>query len=242
MRLHTLPLALLLSAAPPLLAQGGDERALVALRATHIGSLTPLITPAMISRRLNGVQLGIRYGLRDEAGIQRHTVAASGIFGAGMASSLALTAGATHCDGCGTAGIVIGLGGDMRIVERGEFLGAGSTLTVAVSGEMGYAQMRLEDDDALTLAVGAPITLTFGATTEGMRIAPFFTPLFAVGQSGQCPLSDPSCERSGQRWVVGGGIGVWNPLTNVSATIGVNHVVAENARPVFGVNVILGGR
>jgi hypothetical protein len=220
----------------------GDIRAFTALRATPIGALTPIITPAMISRHLNGAQLGLRYGLLDENNLRNHAIAATGIFGVGMASSVTLTAGVRTCQGC-DAGMMLGAGGDMRVYDGADALGAGTALSLAVSGDLGYAQLRPGNESALSLGVGAPVTLTFGATSEGMRIAPFFTPVFGIGSTtGGCPALFPNCQTNGVRWVMGGGIGVWNPMTSISASVGVNQVILSGAKPVWGINVQLGGR
>jgi hypothetical protein len=243
MRLLT-PLLLLILPLVPSVApaqSGGDLRAWVALRATHIGALTPMITPAMISRRLNSAQLGIRYGFRDEGGIRTQSIAGSGIFGIGMASSVAITAGVqdADCFDCSPA-MLLGLGGDMRVYESSS---AGSrSLSLAISGDVGYAQLKPQNESALALGVGAPVTITFGATPGGMRFAPFFTPVFGIGSTTVgCPLNI-DCEESGTRWVLGGGIGVWDPTASISASLGINHVMLSGSKPVFGVNVQFGGR
>src|SRR5207244_440268 len=94
MRVHLLTTVALLGAPLSLAtAQTREERAFTALRASHLGSLTPLLTPAMLSRRPNGAQLGIRYGLRDEHGVRTQSVAGSGLFAAGLQSSVIVTAG-----------------------------------------------------------------------------------------------------------------------------------------------------
>lgn len=222
----------------------GDRSAFTALRASHIGALTPLMTPAMISRSLNGAQLGIRYGLRDEGGIRSQALAGSALFGVGLQSSVALTAGVADAD-CGNCSpeLMLGVGGDMRVFERGDVVASGSSFTIAVSGDVGYAQPRAVEH-AVALGVGAPTTLVLGATREGMRIATYFTPVFGIGNvSAGCPTIPGSvCENSGTRVVLGGGVGVWNPLSSISASIGINHVMMNRTRPVFGVNVIIGGR
>src|SRR3989442_3964994 len=117
----------------------GVIRASSALRASHIGALTPLMAQAMISRRLNGAQLGIRYGLLDEGGVRTHAVAGSGIFATGVESSVTLTAGVTDrdCTSCNPA-MLLGVGGDVRLYE----MGSGSTLSIAVSGDLAYGQLK----------------------------------------------------------------------------------------------------
>jgi hypothetical protein len=225
----------------PAAQSSGDLRAFTALRATHLGALTPLMTPAMISRRLNGAQLGIRYGLLDEQGIRTNAVAASGIFAAGLQSSVTVTAGVTDgdCTDCSPA-MLLGIGGDMRIYETGTALGSGSGFSLAVGGDLGYAQLKPGDDHAISLGISAPATWSPNRLAEGVRFAAYFTPVFGIGQtSNACPSG---CDKSGTRWVLGGGVGVWNPMTNVSASLGINQVILSGAKPVFGVNVVLGGR
>jgi hypothetical protein len=225
------------------MAQSGDSRALIVLRATHIGALTPSMSPATISRRLNGMQLGLRYGWHDDDGITTQAVALSGILGVGMASSVALTAGLTDAD-CGpcSPALMLGVGGDMRVIEVGDIVAGGSSLSVAVSGDLGFAQLKPGDETGLALGIGAPVTLMFAATPEGIRFAPYVTPVFGVGSTSLGCSGLGECEESGTRFVIGGGIGVWNPLSSIAASLGVNHVLAEGARPVFGVNVQIGGR
>lgn len=222
---------------------GGNARALIVLRATHIGALTPMMTPATISRRLNGMQLGLRYGWREEDGITTHALAASGILGVGMTSSVSLTAGVSDAD-CGpcSPALMLGVGGDMRIVELGDLVAGGSSLSLALSGDAGFAQLKPGEETGLALGVGAPVTLTFGATPEGIRFAPYITPVFGIGSTSfGCPVIG-ECEESGTRFVLGGGIGVWNPLGSISASLGINYVFADDAQPVYGVNVQIGGR
>lgn len=164
------------------------------------------MTPAMISRSLNGAQLGIRYGLRDEAGVRSQGIAGSAIFAVGLQSSVALTAGVADAD-CGNCSpeLMLGVGGDMRVFERGNVVASGSSFTIAVSGDVGYAQPRTVEH-AVALGVGAPTTLVLGATREGMRIATYFTPVFGIGNvSAGCPtIPGAVCENSGTRVVLGG--------------------------------------
>jgi hypothetical protein len=231
-------------------AQTSDERAFAALRSSSIGSLTSLLTPAMLRRRLNGAQLGIRYGLRDEDGLRTQAIAASAILPAGDQSSVTLTGGVlnTNCNGCESA-LLLGVGGDMRIAEMGDVVQGGSLLSVGVSGDLGYAQLKPSSDYAITLGIGLPVVLSIASGARGMRFAPYFTPVFGVGEtSTACPTvpivagSSMNCDKSGVGLVLGGGIGVWNPESGVAASIGINHVVHAGSKPVFGINVILGGR
>lgn len=215
-----------------------QQRAFVALRNTHIGALVPMPGPAMLGRQIEGAQLGVRYGFNREAGITTHAVAGSGIFAAGTTANLSIHAGVVDadCAGCPPE-LVLGVGGEMRVFEGGD-PGGGSSLNIGVSGDLGYGQLK-PDNSAFALGVGAPMTLNFAAgPNAGMRIVPYFTPVFGIGQVSGCVGGN--C--SGTRIVLGGGIGFWNPLTSVAALIGVNHVVLQGQGPVFGVNVVFGGR
>src|SRR6266513_5494580 len=157
-------LSVLLLCAPictTLSQSSGDIRAFTALRATDIGALTPLMTPAMISRRLNGAQLGIRYGLVRESGLNINAIAGSGIFAAGVESSVTVTAGVTdaNCNGCNPA-LLLGVGGDLRLYETEQSLTGGTGLTVALNGNLSYAQLKPGSDNAIALGVGAPVTVS----------------------------------------------------------------------------------
>ena len=216
----------------------GDAQSAAALAASHAGALTPLMTPPMTGRRVGGTQLAIRYGLRDDDGLMTHSVAASALFEVGSNSSLTMTAGVSdgECAGCSPAPL-LGLGGDMRVFDAGESGGAGATFHVSVSGDVGYAQMKPGNNSALALIVGAPATVSITTDGEsGMRIVPYLMPAFGVGQiNGSCGAAD--CD-SGTRFLIGGGVGLWNPITRISASLGVNQVLLDGAKPVFGVNVV----
>jgi len=223
-----------------------DARAFVALRATHIGALVPMPGPAMVGRQLNGAQLGIRYGFnREDTGVgpvNTHAIAGSAIFAAGLTGNWMLHAGVSDadCDGCSPE-MMLGAGGEMRVFEIGDFLTAGSSLSIGVSGDAGYARLKPNDVNAYALGIGAPVALTMsGGAATGMRIVPYLTPALGIGRlSANCGGSD-SCD--GTRFVLGGGVGFWNPITSISASIGANHVFYPGQDPVFGVNVTIGGR
>ena len=110
-----------------------------------------------------------------------------------------------------------------------------------MSGELGFAQLK--PDEAFVIGIGAPITLSLGGGGRaGMSFVPYLVPVFGIGQtSAPCP-GVMVCDQSGTRWLIGGGIGVWNPVSSVSASIGVNQVVQAGGKPVFGINVAFGGR
>jgi hypothetical protein len=241
MRKTVLVLLALLAPAHSAVAQG-DLFAAAALASTPIGALTPLMTSSMVGRQFDGAQLAIRYGLRRDGTTNTHAIAGSAVFSAGLKSSLSLTAGVRDatCTGCSPR-LMLGLGGDMRLYEGGDVAGAGSGLAVSLSGDLGYGR-ALSDEDAYALGIGTPVTLSLASGgRDALHIVPFFTPVVGIGQTS-CPSGLSNCERSGVRMVLGGGVGVWNPMTSVSASLGVNQVIRDGENPVFGINVVLGGR
>jgi len=236
--------AALAALASPAAAQSeGDVRAAVALQSTHIGAFAPLMSPSMISRKLNGAQIGLRYGLMNDNTINSQAVAANVTWVAGLQSSFTLNAGVLDldCNACAPA-LLLGVGADMRVAEFGGAMGDASQLTIAVGGDIGYGQLKPGDDHAIALGVSAPVTLSLGGGgRDGLRFVPYFTPTFGVGETSTGCLV-VSCTQSGTRFMIGGGIGVWNPMSSFSASIGVNQVLISGAQPVYGVNVAFGGK
>jgi hypothetical protein len=233
----------LLAPLRPSFAQQVDALVGEAIASSPLGALTPLMSPSMIGRSLDGAQLGLRYGFRRDSDIDLDTygIAASAIFSLGLKSSMSITAGVrdSDCDGC-TPRLLLGAAGDMRVYETSEFVGNGSGIAVSVSGELGYGS-AFGETDAFVLGIGAPLTASFATgDRDALKIVPFFTPVFGIGQT-DCPTGQPGCDNSGTRLVLGGGVGVWNPMTNISASLGANRVMQEGEKTVFGVTVVLGG-
>lgn len=223
--------------------QSRQFRAFTALNASELGALSPLMTPSMTQRKLNGVQWALRYGVRDSSNIVSSSVAGTVIFEIGMAASVYGTVGVRNvaCEaGCDPRALAGG-GADMRVYQRGGIINGGSAFTVALSATGGYA--NLKHDNAWVFGVGAPIALSYATGgKEGLRVVPYFRPVFGVGQTDVPCLVNENCAQSGTRWVMGGGVGVWNPMSNFSASIGISQVVFDGSHPLYGVSVIYGGR
>jgi hypothetical protein len=220
----------------------GDARAALALSLTPIGALTPPMSAAMVGRQLRGGQFGVRYGFREDREFQ--ALAATGVFALGLRSTVSITAGATDADciGCEIA-LSAGLGADYRLLGVGEPAGRGTAFSISISGDAGYARVKPGDADAFAFGVGAPITFSYAlGGKESMHVVPYFTPVFGMGSTnGPCVLV-LDCDKSGTRWVLGGGIGIWNPLSIVSISIGVNKVMWSDSDPLYGINAVFGGR
>ncbi len=244
------PLLLAALLLPPLASASSqtiqDARAFVALRATPVGGLVPMPGPAMVGRSIDGAQLGIRYGFNREdvtgGTVNTQAIAAAAVFALGLTGNWSLHAGVSDADciDCKPE-LMLGVGGEMRVFEMADFLSAGSSLNIGVSGDFGYARLKPSGINAYSLGVGAPVALSMsGGAASGMRIVPYLTPALGIGKlSTECGGGD-SCD--GTRVVLGGGIGFWNPVSSISASVGANHVFFPNQQPVFGVNVVVGGR
>jgi hypothetical protein len=222
-----------------------DARAFVALRATPIGALVPMPGPAMAGRQISGAQLGIRYGFNSEdvtgGAVTTQAIAASAIFPLGLTGNWSLHAGVADADclDCSPE-LMLGVGGEMRAFVLDDFLLAGSSLSIGVSGDFGYARLKPSGVNAYSLGIGAPVALSMsGGAASGMRIVPYITPALGIGKLSSCS-SGETCD--GTRVVLGGGIGFWNPMSSISASVGLNHVFFPDQDPVFGVNVVIGGR
>jgi hypothetical protein len=222
-----------------------DARAFVALRATPIGGLVPMLGPPMAGRLINGAQLGVRYGVNREeisgGSVTTQAIAAAAMFPLGLTGSWSLHAGVADADclGCSPE-LMLGVGGEMRTFEIADVLTAGSSLNIGVSGEFGYAQLKPSGINAYALGIGAPIALSMsGGAATGIRIVPYLTPALGIGKLSSCG-SGESCD--GTRFMLGGGVGLWNPVSSISASLGINHVFFPDQQPVFGVNVVIGGR
>jgi hypothetical protein len=215
-------------------AQSDNLVAHVAISGTPVGALPPILTSTLINRLQNGASLALRYGSRNGSGGVTHAAGVTGILPMGLGSTVSLTGGLITCGGGCQAALMLGVGGDMRIYER--MWGTTSTsplFTVSLDGELGYG--RTNPGTAISGYVGAPLTLVQRGT--GMQFAPFVTPAFAFAQR-----SVSGSSTSGSMMMVGGGLGIYNMLTNVSMNVGVQHAFTQGSRDTFGLAVTIGGK
>src|SRR5262245_27241862 len=105
----------------------GRFRAFTALNASELGALSPMMTPSMTQRKLNGVQWALRYGVRDSNDVVSSSVAGTVLFEIGMAASVYGTVGVRNvaCEaGCEPQALA-GVGGDMRVYQLGDVINRG---------------------------------------------------------------------------------------------------------------------
>jgi hypothetical protein len=219
-------------------AQSLEEQATyLATMRTPAGALPPMLTNTLIGRAQVGASLALRYGYLGSGDFNpaMHAVGVTGILPAGLGSLVNVTAGvlADDCDGCNPL-LMLGLGGDIRLL--GQALGNVATspmVTVSLDGEIGYS--KRDPGSFVSGYVGAPIALVQRGT--GLQFVPFLTPGFAIGQ-----LSANGESLNGTGLMVGGGLGIYNPLSGVVVNVGTQHSFMNGARNTLGIDVIIGGR
>lgn len=238
----------------------GDLAARTALVLTPVGALPPVMTSTIAAEVRTDVSVSFRYGHlpTNEAGPSSNNAGATVFFPVGRRSTVSLTGGffSPSCRGC-DPGLMIGVAGDTRLGETP--FGSGrypSRLTFGLNGELGYGSPRntsFSDGSLVSGMVGVPIGLVSGnRARDAMRIVPFITPGFGFGgirgsdrvivvfPNGRTEVRND--ELSGTRFMLGGGLGVYNRASTVSFTVGFQYVAIQDAEPQFGVALTLGGR
>jgi hypothetical protein len=254
-----------LFASAPLGAQTTDELATyAALVGTPQGGLPPLMTHTISGAAQSSPQFAVRYGYISnvlspfqekfmdpvDGRPQRSSslYAATVVFPLGLASTASLSAGGVsmHCDGCHTYLTVSGAG-DYRFFERA--FGAaqdGSRITFGVNGELAYGRAKaggLLSGNVVTGTVGAPVGVMVRAGgSTGMRIVSFLTPALGFANVGGGDGAGSTPASSGTRFMLGGGVGVFNPQSNIQVSIGLQQVFINSADTQVGLSISLGGR
>jgi hypothetical protein len=256
-------LLFVLVASAPLSAQSTDELATyAALVGTPQGGLPPLMTNTVAGTAQRSVQLALRYGYlgnvlapfqekfdAPSAGREHRSLsqyAATVILPVGLGSTVSLSAGGVsiHCDDC-HAYLTLGAGGDYRLFEQPFGVGADAMrLTIGVNGEFAYGRARaggLLAGNVVTGTVGIPVGVIVGSGT-GMHVVPFLTPAFGFANVGGGEGAGSTPSSSGTRFLVGGGVGVFNSKSSVQVSLGFQYVLIEGADTQVGLAITLGGR
>lgn len=239
----------------------GDAAAYVALLSTPNAGLPPLVTGTMLGARQNGAQFVVRYGhvgvsvvgTLSNVGDAANSLGATAILPVGTTSTVSLTAGFERpsCDGCDAPNsLILSVGGDMPLTSWPMGQGRDADrLTMTLAGELGFG--KPQDDRALAGTVSVPFALSLGSGGEGMRITPFLTPGFGFA-SYQFSVASPAAfgvggssrsteTESGTRFLLGGGVALWNPTSTVSVSAGFQHVFIDNGTTLYGLTLTLGG-
>jgi hypothetical protein len=202
--------------------------------------VTPILTRTMLGVLQEGASIALRHGFRPAIvlnGGEANNFAATAVLPAGLGSSVNLTAGmvSQYCAGCSMK-LMLGGGGDIRIGSTA----FGTTpnaprLTVSLVGELGYSQR--DPGSYISGYVGAPVALITNPTrTPGMRFVPFVTPGFGFANI----TGAGAANGSGSRYLVGGGVALYNPASSVMVDVGFQYVAIPDTRTMFGLAVVLG--
>lgn len=223
----------------------------VALMQTPLAGLPPLMTYTIVGLAQQSPQLALRYGYvpdiarplaTSSGGHEKRSLDSFGatlVMPAGLGSTLSLTAGVANerCSGC-DAHVMLGAAGDARLASTAFGDPADALrLSVGVNGEAGFG--KPERGTIWTGAVGVPVTLALGGAT-GTRVVPFLTPGVAYVSA-----SEGTSERGpahGSRFTGGGGVGLFNAKSSVSASIGFQYVFVRRADLQVGLALSIGGR
>ena len=212
-----------------------------ALVRTPVGALPPIATSTIERETQSGAELSLRYGYMSLTGASLNNFGASGVLPVSRSSTVTLTGGVAACGGC-TAGLLLGIAGDMHMGDAR--LGSArdaARLAMALNGEFGYASTL----HSLSGAVGLPISLVMGPSRrDELRLVPFITPGFGFGSSDSrvfvLRAGNQDDATSGARPMIGGGIGVYNRSSSVAVDFGFQYVAITNGKVLFGLGLRLG--
>jgi hypothetical protein len=217
-----------------------------ALIRTPAAAVTPIATRTMMDVLQNGASFAVRYGHVPGGFLSQQfdNFAVTAVLPAGLGSAFSLTAGTSYqscyTSGCGTEGskLMASVGGEMRVWASSMDRTARSPrITATVNGELGYG-----DGDFgryISGYVGLPIALVPpAAASGGMRFVPYITPGFGFAER----TGSATAKATGSHYLVGGGVGIFNAESNVSVDLGFQYVATRQAKTMFGLGVMLGGK
>ncbi|HKN67889.1 MAG TPA: outer membrane beta-barrel protein [Gemmatimonadaceae bacterium] len=221
-------------------AQGpsvGDLAGYVALSATPVGAMTPVVSSAMLGRIAKGYSVTGQYGhLSDDA-------AGFNSFGASVSMPLSgFTVGGSlgfmspSAQGS-KSNLMLGANAETNLGAWALGQGKNANLfTLSARGDFGWAN---PDDGsgnnsitALSLSAGAPLALVL--KNGDMTWAPFVTPGLGWGR-----LSATGASESGTRFMMGAGLGMTH-RNGWGVSAGMQKVFIDNGKTVFGLNISYG--
>src|SRR5689334_7292103 len=221
-------------------AQGpslGDAAAYVALSATPVGAMTPVVSSAMLGRIAKGYSFTGQYGhLSDDA-------AGFNSFGASVSMPLSgFTVGGSlgfmspSAQGS-KSNLMLGANAETNLGAWALGQGKNANLfTLSARGDFGWAN---PDDGsgnnsitALSMSARAPLALVL--KNGDMTWAPFVTPGLGWGR-----LSATGASESGTRFMMGAGLGMTH-RNGWGVSAGMQKVFIDNGKTVFGLNVSYG--
>jgi hypothetical protein len=216
-----------------------DAATYVALMRTAVAGLPPIATSTILGDHQDGAAFSVRYGNVSAGDITRslNNFTATAVLPGGGASSISLTAGAS-APSQGSSALVLGIGGDTRLTDLPMSDASNAMLLrVGLNGEFGYSHPT--GANLLAGSVGLPFSLIArGGGRDALRFVPFFTPAFGFGDLNP----DAGDSRSGMKFMLGGGAGIFNRSSSVAVNLAFQHVFVDGGQTQFGLGLVLGGR
>jgi hypothetical protein len=223
-------------------AQGpsvNDAAAYVALSATPVGAMTPVVTSAMLGRIAKGYTVSGQYGhLSGDNGAGFNSFGASvsmPVSGFSLGGSL----GFLSPSGTGSkSNLMLGANAETNLGAWALGDGKNANLfTMSARSDFGWAN---PDDGsgtstsitALSLSAGVPVALVI--KNGDMTFAPFVTPGLGWGR-----LSETGTSFSGTRFMMGAGLGVAH-RNGWGVSVGMQKVFIDQGKTVFGLNLSYG--
>ncbi len=231
------PAMLVLAGSAPA-QSASDHAAYVALMRTAVAGLPPITTSTILGMHQDGAAFSVRYGNVSGGDITGsfNNFNAAAVISNGGTSSLSLAAGAS-APSAGSSALVLGIGGDTRL---GDFPMSdsrnGMLLRVGLNGEFGYA--RPSGVTLLAGSVGLPLSLISPGSRNELHVVPFLTPALGFGDSDP----ETGTSRSGSKFLLGGGVGIFKPTSAVALDLAFQHVFVDGGQTEFGLGLVLGGR
>jgi hypothetical protein len=223
-------------------AQGpsvGDIAGYVALSATPVGAMTPVVTSAMLGRIAKGYAVTGQYGhLSGDNGAGFNSFGASismPVSGFSLGGSLGFLSPSAQGS---KSNMMLGLNAETNLGAWALGDGKDANLfTMSVRSDFGWAN---PDDGtgtnnsitALSLSAGAPFALVL--KSGDMTWAPFVTPGLGWGR-----LSANSTSESGTRFMMGAGLGMTH-RNGWGVSVGMQKVFIDQGKTVFGLNLSYG--
>lgn len=222
-------------------AQGpslGDIAGYVALSATPVGAMTPVVTDAMLGRIPKGYSFAGQYGHLSDNGAGFNSFGASvsmPVSGISLGGSLGFLSPSAQGS---KSNMMLGLNAESNLGAWALNSGKDANLfTMSVRGDFGWAN---PDDGtgtntsatALSFSAGAPFALVL--KNGDMTFAPFVTPGFGWGR-----ISENGTSESGTRFMMGAGLGVAH-RNGWGVSLGMQKVFIDQGKTVFGLNLSYG--
>lgn len=228
MRMFTrlLVLAALLAPASSAVAQNGAV-AYVALIATPTAGVPTAARQWMLSEPRPGIGADVQWGHVSGVGASFNTITGGVTIPiAGGHADVGLTAGifkpscdVGSCPANFTAGGVV----EGRVLQSTM---GNSTFTIGLSGRLGFA--KPSGGTLWSASAGVPVSIALG-NKQGVQFVPFVTPGVGWGRA-----SGGGDAASAFRPIVGGGIGVLSANSGLGFNLGVQKVLIDGGKPVFG--------